>query len=148
MVRLLDLLLESEIMIMPLKRLETKTKFRYYQYDVGDEILKILMYKDSKNQNHWRDKLNDYFRILYRWHRRKPLDSRNIMKILYYAPLGTLMDLEESIKYVEEDYYKPSYHIDYSNLPKLHSHIKELYKKITNDFTNNKLPNINNYING
>jgi len=148
MVRLLDILLESRLMEMPLKRLEVKNKFRHYQDNIGDEVLKILMYKDSKNQNHWRSKLNGYFKTLYRLLRKKPLSSKDIMNILYYEPLGELNDLEYNIKYIEEDYYKPSHHIDYNNLPKFQSYIKELYKKITNDFINNKLPNINNYING
>ena len=148
MVRLLDLLLESRLMEMPRKRLEVKNKFRSLQDNIGDEVLKILMYKNSNNQNHWKGKLNGYFRTLYRLNKRVNLDSKDIFNILFYEPLGSIEELKDSIEYIEGKYYKPSYHIDYSNLPKLHSHIKELYKKITNDFTNNKLPNINNYING
>ena len=148
MVRLLDILLESKIMEMPRKRFEVKNKFRSLQDNIGDEILKILMYRNSKNQNHWKGKLNGYFRTLHRINKRVNLDSKNIFNILFYEPFGNIEELKDSIEYIESKYYKPSYHIDYNNLLKLHLYIKELYKKITNDFTNNKLPNINNYING
>ena len=148
MVRLLDILLESNIMEMPLKRFEVKNKFRHHQDNIGNEILKILMYKDSKNQNHWKGKLNGYFKTLYRLNNKTSLNGKTIMAILYYEPLGSLKDFKYNIEYLEEDYYKPSYHIDYNNLPSFQDNVKNIYKQIVTDFTNNKLPNINNYLNG
>jgi hypothetical protein len=145
MIKLLDILIESKLFEMAYSRKVALDKTRDLSLNTSRELLKILMYKDSKNQSHWRGKLDGWLRDIKRYSK-NTLKEKDLIKLLWEEPLGEIDQLEDLIKDIETDYYKPSHHIDYSNLPLLNQKIKHIFSQISKDMTENQTININNYI--
>jgi hypothetical protein len=145
MIRLLDILMETRIFELAYNRKTAVNKVRDISLNTSMELLKILMYKDSRNQNHWRAKFDGWMASIKRYSK-GTLKERDLFHLLWVEPLGDLDQLEDLISMVESDYYSPSYHIDYSNLPSLHKQMKSIFASISRDISINKHININNYI--
>ena len=145
MIRLLDMLMETRIFELAYNRKVAMDKVRDLSLNTSMELLKILMYKNSRNQNHWRGKLNGWFSGIKRY-TKGTLKERDLFHLLWTEPLGDLDQLVDLISMVEADYYSPSYHINYNDLPSLHNHMKNIFTVISRDIANNKHININNYI--
>ena len=103
------------------------------------------MYKDSRNQNHWRGKFDGWMAGIKRYSK-GTLKVHDLFNLLWVEPLGEIDQLEDLISMVEADYYTPSYHIDYNDLPTLHNQMKNIFADISRDIVNNKRITINNYI--
>jgi hypothetical protein len=145
MTKLLDILIETKIFEMAYSRKVSMDKTRDLSLNTSRELLKILMYPTSKNQPHWQGKLNGWLRDIKRY-TTNTLKERDLVKLLWKEPLGEIYQLEDLIQDIETDYYKPSYHIDYSDLSLLNQKIERIFRQISNDMVNNKVININNYI--
>ena len=145
MIRLLDILMETRIFELAYNRKTAMDKVRDISLNTSTELLKILMYKDSRNQNHWRGKFDGWMSGIKRYSK-DTLKERDLFHLLWVEPLGDLNQLEDLISMVELDYYSPSYHIDYNDLPSLHSQMKNIFASISSDIAINKRININNYI--
>ncbi len=145
MIKLLDLLIETRLFELAYKRKVAIDKVRDLSFNTSEELLKILMYKDSKNQSHWRGKFNGWFKDIKRYSK-NTLKEKDLINLLYEEPLGEIWQLEDLIKDIEQDYYKPSYHIDYNNIPQLHTQLKNIFTQISKDITQDKRININNYL--
>ena len=145
MTKLLDILMETRIFELAYNRKTAVNKVRDISLNTSMELLKILMYKDSRNQNHWRAKFDGWMASIKRYSK-GTLKERDLFHLLWVEPLGDLDQLEDLISMVESDYYSPSYHIDYSNLPSLHKQMKSIFASISRDISINKHININNYI--
>jgi hypothetical protein len=145
MTGLIDLLIETRLFELAYKRKKAKDIIRDLSFNTSEELLKILMYKDSKNQSHWRGKFEGWM-IKIKRSSRNTLKEKDLINLLYEEPLGEIWQLEDLIKDIEQDYYKPSYHIDYNNLHSLHNQIKNIFTQISKDITQNRDININNYI--
>jgi len=145
MTRLLDILMETRIFELAYNRKTAMDKIRDISLNTSMELLKIIMYKNSRNQNHWRGKLDGWFSSIKRY-ARGTLKERDLFHLLWVEPLGELGQLEDLISMVEADYYTPSHHIDYTNLPALHNQMRNIFTSISRDMANNKHININNYI--
>ena len=145
MTGLIDLLIETRLFELAYKRKKVKDIIRDLSFNTSEELLKILMYKDSKNQSHWRGKFEGWM-IKIKRSSRNTLKEKDLINLLYEEPLGEIWQLEDLIKDIEQDYYKPSYHIDYNNLHSLHNQIKNIFTQISKDITQNRDININNYI--
>jgi hypothetical protein len=145
MIKLLDILIESKLFEMAYSRKVALDKTRDLSLNTSRELLKILIYKDSKNQSHWRGKLDGWLRDIKRYSK-NTLKEKDLIKLLWEEPLGEIDQLEDLINDIETDYYKPSHHIDYLNLPLLNQKIKHIFSQISKDMTENQTININNYI--
>ena len=145
MIRLLDILMETRIFELAYNRKTAMDKIRDISLNTSMELLKIIMYKNSRNQNHWRGKLDGWFSSIKRY-ARGTLKERDLFHLLWVEPLGELDQLEDLISMVEADYYTPSHHIDYTDLPALHNQMRDIFSSISGDMANNKHININNYI--
>jgi len=145
MIKLLDILMETRIFELAYNRKTAMNKVRDISLNTSMELLKILMYKDSKNQSHWRGKFNGWVASIKRYSK-GTLKERDLIKLLWGEPLGNLDQLEDLISMVEADYYKPSHHINYNDLPALHNQMKNIFTDISKDIANNKHININSYI--
>jgi hypothetical protein len=137
--------METRIFELAYNRKTAVNKVRDISLNTSMELLKILMYKDSRNQNHWRAKFDGWMASIKRYSK-GTLKERDLFHLLWVEPLGDLDQLEDLISMVESDYYSPSYHIDYSNLPSLHKQMKSIFASISRDISINKHININNYI--
>jgi hypothetical protein len=120
-------------------------KIRDLSLNTSMELLKILMYQDSRNQPHWRGKFDGWLRNIQRF-AKGTLKERDLINLLWEEPLGNMDQLEDLIDDVELDYYKPSNHINYNDLTSLHKQMKNIFTSISKDIVNNKRININNYI--
>lgn len=145
MIKLLDILIETRIFELAYNRKTAINKVRDISLNTSMELLKILMYKDSKNQSHWRGKFDGWMASIKRYSK-GTLKERDLIKLLWEEPLGDLDQLEDLISIVEADYYKPSYHIDYNDLSSLYNQMKNIFTNISKDIAINKHININNYI--
>ena len=145
MIKLLDILMETRIFELAYNRKTAMDKIRDISLNTSTELLKILMYKGSRNQNHWRGKFDGWMSGIKRYSK-GTLKERDLFHLLWVEPLGDLNQLEDLIGMVESDYYSPSYHIDYNDLPSLHSQMKNIFASISSDIAINKRININNYI--
>jgi hypothetical protein len=145
MIKLLDLLIKTRLFELAYKRKVAIDKVRDLSLNTSTELLKILMYKDSQHQSHWRGKFNGWFKDIKRYSK-NTLKEKDLINLLYEEPLGEIWQLEDLIKDIEQDYYSPSYHIDYSNLSLLNQKIKHIFTQISKDITQDKRTNINNYL--
>jgi hypothetical protein len=145
MIKLLDLLIETRLFELAYKRKAAMDKVRDLSLNTSEELLKIIMYNDSKNQSHWRGKFNGWFKDIKRYSK-NTLKEKDLTNLLYKEPLGEIYQLEDLIKDIEQEYYNPSYHIDYNNLPQLHTQLKNIFTQISKDITQDKRININNYL--
>lgn len=145
MIKLLDIIMETRIFELAYNRKVAMDKVRDLSLNTSMELLKILMYRDSRNQNHWKGKLEGWLNSIKRYSK-GTLKERDLFNLLWNEPLGNLDQLEDLISMVEGDYYKPSYHIDYDNLSLLHNKMKKIFINISLDISNNKQININNYL--
>jgi hypothetical protein len=145
MIKLLDILIESKLFEMAYARKDAMSKIRDISLNTSMELLKILMYKDSKNQPHWRGKINGWLRDIKRYSK-NTLKEKDLIKLLWNEPLGDLNQLEDLIDQVEDDYYSPSHHIDYSNLHGLNNQLKSIFTQISKDIMNNEKIDINKYL--
>ena len=145
MIKLLDMLMETLIFELAYHRKNSMDKVRDISLNTSMELLKILMYKDSRNQNHWRGKFDGGMAGIKRYSK-GTLKVYDLFNLLWVEPLGEIDQLEDLISMVEADYYTPSYHIDYNDLPALHNQMKNIFADISRDIVNNKRITINNYI--
>ena len=145
MIRLLDILMETRIFELAYNRKNAMDKIRDISLNTSMELLKIIMYKDSRNQNHWRGKFDGWMAGIKRYSK-GTLKEHDLFNLLWVEPLGEMDQLEDLISMVEADYYMPSYHIDYTNLPALHNQMKDIFANTSRDIVNNKRITINNYI--
>jgi hypothetical protein len=145
MIRLLDILMETRIFELAYNRKDAMNKIRDLSLNTSMELLKILMYQDSRNQPHWRGKFDGWLRNIQRF-AKGTLKERDLINLLWEEPLGNMDQLEDLIDDVELDYYKPSNHINYNDLTSLHKQMKDIFTSISKDIVNNKRININNYI--
>lgn len=145
MIRLLDILIETRIFELAYNRKNAMDKVRDLSLNTSMELLKILMYKNSRNQNHWRGKFDGWMAGIKRYSK-GTLKERDLIKLLWEEPLGGLDQLEDLISIIESDYYKPSNHINYNDLPSLHKQMKDILINMSKDISNNKHININNYL--
>ena len=145
MIKLLDMLMETRIFELAYHRKNAMGKVRDISLNTSMELLKILMYKDSRNQNHWRGKFDGWMAGIKRYSK-GTLKVHDLFNLLWVEPLGEIDQLEDLISMVEADYYTPSYHIDYNDLPALHNQMKDIFADISRDIVNNKRITINNYI--
>ena len=145
MIKLLDILMETRIFELAYNRKNAMDKVRDISLNTSMELLKILMYKDSRNQNHWRGKFDGWMAGIKRYSK-GTLKVHDLFNLLWVEPLGETEQLEDLISMVEADYYTPSYHIDYTDLPTLHNQMKDIFSDISRDIVNNKRITINNYI--
>lgn len=145
MIKLLDMLMETRIFELAYNRKTAMDKVRDLSLNTSMELLKIIMYKNSRNQNHWRGKFDGWMSGIKRYSK-GTLKERDLFNLLWVEPLGDIDQLEDLISMVEIDYYIPSHHIDYNDLPSLHNQMKDIFANISRDITNNKHININNYI--
>ena len=145
MIKLLDMLMETRIFELAYNRKTAMDKVRDLSLNTSMELLKIIMYKNSRNQNHWRGKFDGWMSGIKRYSK-GTLKERDLFHLLWVEPLGDLDQLEDLISMVESDYYPPSHHIDYNDLPSLHNRMKDIFTNISSDISINKHININNYI--
>jgi len=145
MIQLLDILMETRIFELAYNRKTAMDKVRDLSLNTSTELLKILMYRGSRNQNHWRGKFDGWMSSIKRYSK-GTLKERDLFHLLWVEPLGDLDQLEDLISMVELDYYAPSHHIDYNDLPSLHNQMKDIFTSISSDIAINKHININNYI--
>ena len=145
MIRLLDILMETRIFELAYNRKAAMNKVRDLSLNTSMELLKILMYQDSRNQPHWRGKFDGWMAGIKRYSR-NTLKERDLINLLWEEPLGDMDQLKDLISMVESDYYKPSNHINYNDLTSLHKQMKDIFTSISKDIVNNKRININNYI--
>ena len=145
MTKLLDILMETRVFELAYNRKTAVNKVRDISLNTSMELLKILMYKDSRNQNHWRAKFDGWMASIKRYSK-GTLKERDLYNLLWSEPLGEMSQLVDLISMVEADYYKPSHHIDYSDLNPLYVQMKGVFARISNDIVKNKHININNYI--
>ena len=145
MLKLLDILMETRIFELAYNRKNAMDKVRDLSLNTSMELLKILMYQDSRNQPHWQGKFDGWMAGIKRYSR-NTLKERDLINLLWEEPLGNMDQLEDLISMVESDYYKPSHHINYNDLPSLHKQMKDIFTSISRDIVNNKHININNYI--
>jgi len=145
MIRLLDILMETRIFELAYNRKAAMNKVRDLSLNTSMELLKILMYQDSRNQPHWRGKFDGWMAGIKRY-AKGTLKERDLINLLWEEPLGNIDQLEDLISMVESDYYKPSHHINYNDLTSLHKQMKDIFTSISKDIVNNKRININNYI--
>jgi hypothetical protein len=137
--------METRIFELAYNRKNAMDKVRDISLNTSMELLKIIMYKDSRNQNHWRGKFDGWMSGIKRY-AKGTLKERDLFHLLWTEPLGELDQLVDLISMVEADYYTPSYHIDYTNLPSLHKQMRDIFASISSDIAINKRININNYI--
>ena len=145
MIKLLDILMETRIFELAYHRKNAMDKVRDISLNTSMELLKILMYKDSRNQNHWRGKFDGWMAGIKRYSK-GALKVHDLFNLLWVEPLGEIDQLEDLISMVEADYYTPSYHIDYNDLPALYNQMKNIFADISRDIVKNKRITINNYI--
>ena len=145
--RILDIIAENSLVELAFKRKFALDKI--HEQAMGGityELLKILLYQESKNQNHWRSKLNGYLLKTqkYRNIKQGKITSSDFFETLFEGPLGEVNQLKDEVNIIEDEYYKPSYFITSTN--KFHPYLKDLYKKISKDLSQGKFKTINEYI--
>jgi hypothetical protein len=137
--------METRIFELAYNRKDAMNKIRDLSLNTSMELLKILMYQDSRNQPHWQGKFDGWIRNIQRF-AKGTLKERDLINLLWEEPLGNMDQLEDLISMVEMDYYKPSHHINYNDLTSLHKQMKDIFTSISRDMVNNKRININNYL--
>jgi hypothetical protein len=137
--------METRIFELAYNRKNAMDKVRDLSLNTSMELLKILMYQDSRNQPHWQGKFDGWMAGIKRYSK-GTLKERDLINLLWEEPLGNMDQLEDLISMVESDYYKPSHYINYNDLSSLHKQMKDIFTSISRDIVNNKHININNYI--
>jgi hypothetical protein len=142
MIKLLDLLVETKLFELGYKRKDSKNRITFISLNINREILKILMYKDSLDQPHWRGKLNGWLEDVSHLSR-NTLKEKDLINLLYQEPIGDIPQLKELLGRVEKKYYIIPHSIDYNNLQ---NQLKTILTQISKDIVQNKDININNYL--
>lgn len=149
MISLVDLLMTTKLFEMAYHKKDAIDKISNISPNISRELLKILMYQESKNRSHWKSKINGWLNDVSEWSdikKGKRLDSKILFEKLFNEPLEDLDQLIKKINRIESEYYGKSRYINYSDLNLLHSNIKNIYKQIIQDIFQNKNIDINNYI--
>ena len=145
--KILDIILENSLVKLAFKRKFALDKIHEQAMGgINYEMLKILLYQNSKNQKHWRDKLKGYLIKVQKYKNIKQgqITSNDYFNILFDGPLGEIKQLEEEINIIENEYYKPSYFV--TSPKKLHSYLKKIYIKLSKDLSMGTFKDINSYI--
>lgn len=150
MIKLIDILRSTQLFEMAYRKSKAEDKIRELSHNVSIELLKILMYKDSKNQEHWRGKINGWLNDISDFsniRKSKRLSKSIIFDLMFNEPLEEITQLQQKIKRVENEYYGQSRYIDYNNIPQLHLDIKNIYGILTDKIYGGDYIDINSILN-
>jgi hypothetical protein len=143
-----DRLMNTKLFEMAYDRKKAMELITRYQTTIAEHFIKLLIYPDYSDVQHWRFEINEKVRRYINSIRLKPnnrkLRYEDYFKILYDEPLGH----DGAVKYIVEylvDLEKLPV-VEYINYREIEQRLKVIYEELCDDIAIDNFSNIEKYL--
>ena len=143
----LDVIIQTRLFEMAFKRKNAIDKVRGYQSTLINHLIKIFMFKDSENRNHWSSEVNNYLYDIQDIKLKgtnQPLESSMLFELMFNEPIGHLNTVDKMMIRTQQQYQ--SERIMESDGHKIHKQIYNILHDVSHDISLDKFNDIRDYL--
>lgn len=142
-----NMFIETFIFEMAYNKKVAIEKVRNLQNQIATHLVKIVIYPESENIQHWKNEVNAWLLSLQKNKLKgkdRPLSKELFIKLLFDEPLGAISDIQDEISMLEYTYpdMKASIYDPYE----ISSILSYAMLGVCEDMSKNKFKNISNYL--
>jgi hypothetical protein len=145
---ILDTIIGSRLFEMAFNRKQAIDTARSYSYEIDLHLLKILMYEQVRDYDHWCTEVDTLLNRVQRTklkHNKKPLDFDTLYKILWEGYLESPDEVKDLMSDIDKEYSKSYKLINYDYL-EIHKKIQNVLLSVCEDISSSTLKDIRDYL--
>jgi hypothetical protein len=145
---ILDVIISTELFEMAFNRKQAIDAIQYQSYEINLHLLKILMYGQVRDYEHWCSELNAWFFKIQRTrlkYNKQSMDFKTLYKILWEGYLESTQEVRDLITDIDNEYSK-SYKLLNGDYLDIHKQIEDILYSVCYDISLSKFKDIRNYL--
>ena len=145
---LVNALMSTHLFEMAFAKKVAMDRARDLQLTVAQHLVKIVMYSSSTYVYHWKKEIDGWLRQIQSRKLRgtnQPLNERDLFLILFDEPLGTLVDVQDMMNQIYENY--PDLEIDQPSAGQVSQKLSWMMSNVCKDMAQKQFKGIDHYDN-